>query len=58
MKQLAVTVSSYKRTPESTQGTEPAGLQFDPSVRGVVEPTIAHEVETKGDVRFFLEFYR
>ena len=33
-------------------------LELSPAKRGVVEPTVLHEVEPLGDVRFFVEFYR
>ena len=28
------------------------------SSRGVIEPTVKHEVQAPGEVRFFVEFYR
>jgi tellurite resistance-related uncharacterized protein len=91
MKRLPVDVSPYKRTPEFTAQTIPAGLLhshhtkegvwgqivvlegqlkyrilepvleeilLDPTCPGVVEPTIKHEVEPLGPLRFFVEFYR
>ncbi|MGI9290353.1 MAG: DUF1971 domain-containing protein [Gammaproteobacteria bacterium] len=32
-------------------------LKLSPETYGVVEPTIAHEVEPLGPVRFYVEFY-
>lgn len=91
MKTLPNNVSAYKRTPEFTHDTVPAGLlsahqtkqgawglivvlegkleyrilepetetvQLSESLPGVVEPTILHEVEPLGEVRFYVEFYR
>ena len=91
MKSLPDNVSAYKRTPEFTQDTVPAGLlsahrtregawglivvlegqleyrilepeheivQLNESLPGVVEPTILHEVKPRGEVRFYVEFYR
>lgn len=91
---LPVDVAPYKRTPEFTEASVPAGLLkthstkegvwslvhvregeliyrvtdprrprrevvLDPrSPPGVVEPTVLHEVEPRGTVRFFVEFYR
>ena len=39
---------------------EPEMHEFDlsPDRHGVVEPQVQHEVETVGDVRFYVEFYR
>ena len=39
---------------------EPELQELVPSeeVYGVVEPTVLHEVEPLGDVRFYVEFYR
>lgn len=87
-------VRPYKRTPDFTEATVPAGLLrahdtkagvwglihvlegrlayrvIDPrrpasetiltpeSAPGVVEPTIRHEVEPQGPVRFYVEFHR
>lgn len=31
---------------------------LEPSADGIVEPTIRHEVEPIGKVRFYVEFYR
>jgi tellurite resistance-related uncharacterized protein len=31
---------------------------FSSTISGVVEPTIFHEVELVGEVRFYVEFYR
>ena len=31
---------------------------LDPTRFGVVEPTVRHEVEPRGAVRFYVEFYR
>lgn len=31
---------------------------LDPDHPGIVEPTVRHEVEPVGDVRFHVEFYR
>ena len=31
---------------------------LDPSEAGIVEPTIRHEVQPLGKVRFYVEFYR
>lgn len=31
---------------------------LDPTRFGVVEPTVKHEVEPRGTVRFYVEFYR
>ena len=91
MKTLPADVSAYKRTPEFTQDTVPAGLlsahqtkegtwglivvlagnleyrilepepqtiHLTEKLPGVVEPTILHEVEPRGEVRFYVEFYR
>jgi tellurite resistance-related uncharacterized protein len=91
MKELPRNVSSYKKTPEFTERTIPAGLlkshqtkegtwgkiivlsglleyrilepEFEeitlsPKTPGIVEPTVLHEVEPVGDVRFYVEFYR
>ena len=91
MKQLPDNVFSYKRTPDFTQDTIPAGLlrshktkedvwgrivvlegslryrileplveeiDLGPALPGVVEPTVNHEVEAVGQVRFYVEFYR
>ena len=91
MKRLPVDVSPYKRTPDFTAETVPAGLLhshntregvwgkivvlegqlnyrilepvqeeilLNPALPGVVEPTIKHEVEPLGQVRFYVEFYR
>jgi len=33
-------------------------LRLDPGRPGIVEPTILHEVEPHGNVRFYVEFYR
>ena len=33
-------------------------LELSPGCPGVVEPQVPHEVETVGDVRFYVEFYR
>jgi tellurite resistance-related uncharacterized protein len=91
---LPSNVSPYRRTPEFTAGTVPAGLLkahttkdgawalihvlegrlayriLDPrrapsdviltpdTPPGVVEPTILHEVEPLGPVRFYVEFHR
>jgi len=89
MKQIPPGVEAYKRTPEFTSDTVPAGLLsahrtkagtwgrivilegaleyrilepeleqhlLTPELAGVVEPTILHEVEPRGDVRFYVEF--
>ena len=32
--------------------------RLDPEHPGVVEPTVKHEVEVQGDVRFYVEFHR
>jgi len=91
MKELPVSASSYKSTPEFTEESVPAGLLkahqtkegtwgkihvsegellyriLEPELEevllsnetfGVVEPTILHEVEPKGKVRFHVEFFR
>ena len=91
MKRLPPDVTAYKRTPEFTHDTIPAGLlkshstkagvwgnivvvdgrlryrilepvleefELDPGSAGVVEPTIKHEVEPLGPVRFYVEFFR
>ena len=31
---------------------------LSPEIPGIVEPTIKHEVERIGQVRFYVEFYR
>jgi tellurite resistance-related uncharacterized protein len=33
-------------------------VELSPDRHGVVEPTIAHEVEPLGNVSFFVEFYK
>ena len=33
-------------------------VELSPNKHGVVEPTIAHEVEPQGKVSFFVEFYK
>lgn len=91
MKRLPPNVSAYKRTPEFTQDTIPAGLlkshstkdgvwgkivvldgrlryrilepaleelELGPESAGVVEPTVKHEVQALGAVRFYVEFFR
>lgn len=91
MKSLPPGVEPYKRTPEFSEQTVPAGLLrrhdtkagvwarihvlegrllyriLDPEVEehllepgrlGIIEPRTAHEVETVGPVRFFVEFLR
>lgn len=91
MKILPASLTSYKKTPEFTEETIPAGLLkahqtkegtwgkinvtegqlyyriLEPDFEevllssekfGVVEPTVLHEVEPKGKVRFHVEFYR
>jgi tellurite resistance-related uncharacterized protein len=91
MKELPATAISYKKTPEFTEETVPAGLlkahqtkdgtwgkinvtegqlryrilepEFEEVILscdnyGVVEPTVLHEVEPEGKVRFHVEFYR
>lgn len=37
---------------------EPETILLHKSLPGVVEPTILHEVEPVGEVRFYVEFYR
>ena len=39
---------------------EPAAeeLILTPKISGVVEPTVRHEVEAIGEVRFYVEFYQ
>ena len=37
---------------------EPQTIQLTENLPGVVEPTILHEVEPRGEVRFYVEFYR
>ena len=91
MKDIPPSAISYKKTPEFTEGTVPAGLlkahqtkegtwgkinvtqgqlhyrilepEFEEVLLssekfGVVEPTILHEVEPEGKVRFHVEFFR
>lgn len=91
MKSLPSEVVAYKRTPEFTDTTVPAGLlrshdtkpgvwgrivvlegallyrilepevediRLDPSIAGIVEPTVKHEVVPEAGVRFYVEFYR
>ena len=91
MKDIPTAATSYKKTPEFTEETIPAGLLkahqtkagtwgkinvtegqlryriLEPEYEevllsselfGVVEPTILHEVEPEGKVRFHVEFYR
>lgn len=91
MKDIPPSAKSYKKTPEFTEGTVPAGLlkahqtkegtwgkinvtqgqlryrilepEFEEVLLssekfGVVEPTILHEVEPEGKVRFHVEFFR
>jgi len=91
MKDLPKDAASYKKTPEFTEDTIPAGLLkahqtkagtwgkinvtegkllyrilepeheeilLSKSLFGVVEPTILHEVESQGAVRFHVEFFR
>lgn len=33
-------------------------LSLSPSNPGVIEPTVPHEVQTVGDVRFYVAFYK
>ena len=33
-------------------------IELSEALRGVVEPTILHEVEPLGEVRFYVEFYK
>ncbi|MCY3733832.1 MAG: DUF1971 domain-containing protein [Chloroflexi bacterium] len=33
-------------------------FELSPDCPGVVEPQVPHEVEAKGDVRFYVELYR
>ncbi|WP_094556566.1 DUF1971 domain-containing protein [Synechococcus sp. 1G10] len=33
-------------------------ILLGPELSGVVEPTVKHEVEPLGEVRFYVEFYR
>jgi len=91
MKKIPASATSYRKTPEFTEETVPAGLlkahqtkegtwgkinvtegqlhyrilepEFEEVLLstgnyGVVEPTILHEVEPKGKVRFHVEFFR
>ena len=91
MKEIPASATSYKKTPDFTEETVPAGLLkahqtkegiwakinisegqlryriLEPEYEevmlsteryGVVEPTILHDVEPKGKVRFQLEFFR
>jgi tellurite resistance-related uncharacterized protein len=91
MKEIPASTTAYKKTPEFTESTVPAGLLkahqtkagtwakinvtegqlyyriLEPEYEevllssdkyGVVEPTILHEVEPKGKVRFHIEFFR
>lgn len=91
MKRLPAGMSPYKRTPDFTQDTVPAGLLhghttkegvwariivaegslryrilepeleeilLGPSLPGIVEPSVQHEVQPLGPVRFYVEFYR
>lgn len=91
MKQLPEGLVPYKRTPEFTEDTIPAGLrrqhttkagawarivvlsgtlryrilcepveehELTPELHGTVEPTVPHEVEPLGPVRFYVEFHR
>jgi tellurite resistance-related uncharacterized protein len=91
MKSMPSGVEPYKRTPEFTSETVPAGLrsshrtkegvwgrivvlegrlryrilepaveevELSPGVEGVVEPTVPHEVEPLGAVRFYVEFHK
>ena len=91
MKDLPDGVEAYKRTPDFTESTVPAGLLrshhtkpgvwgvirvlegellyrilepgveehvLAPGVDGIVEPEVAHEVEPRGPVRFYVEFRR
>lgn len=91
MKDIPASAKSYKKTPEFTEDTVPAGLlkahqtkagtwgkinvtegklhyrilepEFEELLLsnekfGVVEPTILHEVEPVGKVRFHVEFFR
>jgi tellurite resistance-related uncharacterized protein len=91
MKEIPTSATAYKKTPEFTQETVPAGLlkahqtkegtwgkinvtegqlryrilepEFEEVLLssekfGVVEPTILHEVEPEGNVRFHVEFFR
>ena len=91
MKEIPASATSYKKTPEFTEETVPAGLLkahqtkegiwakinitegklryriLEPEYEevllstkrvGVVEPTILHDVEPEGKVRFHLEFFR
>lgn len=91
---LPTDVSAYKRTPDFTEATVPAGLLREHDTKpgvwglihvlegrlayrvtdprrpacetiltpeggpGVVEPTIRHEVDPVGHVRFYVEFHR
>jgi tellurite resistance-related uncharacterized protein len=48
---LAYRVTDPRRPPSETVLTSESGL-------GVVEPTIRHEVEPLGPVRFYVEFHR
>jgi tellurite resistance-related uncharacterized protein len=91
MKEIPVSAKAYKKTPEFTEDTVPAGLlrahqtkegtwgkinvtegqlryrilepEFEEvllssEMFGIVEPTILHEVEPMGKVRFHVEFFR
>ena len=91
MKTLPLDVVAYKRTPDFTASTVPAGLlkshstkagtwgtimvlegalvyrilepvmeevRLDATTRGIVEPTVKHEVVPEPGVRFYVEFYR
>lgn len=37
---------------------EPEIIILDPSVHGVVEPTVLHEIKPLGKVRFYVEFHQ
>ena len=48
---LAYRISDPRRTPSET-------LLTPETAPGVIEPTIRHDVETQGPVRFHIEFWR
>jgi tellurite resistance-related uncharacterized protein len=91
MRRMPSGLEPYKRTPEFTSASVPAGLreahrtkagvwgkivvlegrlryrileptpeeiELSPEISGVVEPTVPHQVEPLGDVRFYVEFHK